>query len=588
MYWRVAATYIALILIALALLTWVLVALMQDTYYRFLADEVAGQARLAAVIIDAEGLDSPDLPRLRAIATDLNRQLHARITLLAADGTLLADVPPLADPDTDLFTRPEVVQALVQGEGTSRRVSARTGKDYLFVATSFGAVDRLSGIVRIGMPLTAVDAVARRLVLTASSFAIVAAALVLALALLIARHTARPLRDLQRMAARLASGDLDASVSLPPDEDMAALASDLNLMASRLRQLIYAAESERGRLRSVLATMGDGLLIVEPDDTVSEANLVASSALGLPNVPFTLSAVPIGAALSAAIRRPAARGTTGPIILDELPVPERDRSLRALVTLTGTGATRQAIVVLQDLSELRRAERARRALLANISHDLRTPLASLQVLLDALQDGALEEPAVAEDFVHRMDVEVQGLSRLVSEFLTFSRIESGQEPLDYVPTDMAGLIRSTVARMAAQASQRGITLRAEVSADLPTISADPGRIEQVLLNLLQNALAFTRKGGSVTVGAVQDGPWLRVSVTDTGVGIAPEHLPHIFERFYKSDPARSGGGTGLGLAIARNLVERHAGEITATSTLGVGTTMIISLPIDVISPDLTA
>ncbi|MBX0327723.1 HAMP domain-containing protein [Oscillochloris sp. ZM17-4] len=424
-----------------------------------------------------------------------------------------------------------------------------------------------------------IDAVGQRMAYAAIGFALVAAALALGMALLVVRRAARPLRELRQLASRLASGDLDATVPIPPDEDMAALSQDINLMASRLRQLIHTAEAERGRLSTVLATMGDGLLIVEPDDTVSAANPAAVAALGLPPAPFPLAAISIGPILSAALRRPPPAGVPGPVILDELQPQERGRSLRALVTRPAEGDTRQAIVILQDLSELRRAERARRALLANISHDLRTPLASLQVMLDALQDGALDERGVAEDFVRRMDVEVQGLSRLVNEFLSLSRIESGQEELHLVPTDPVGLLESAAARMAAQAAQRAIALRTELPPSLPAISVDPGRIEQVLLNLLQNALAFTPAGGSVTVRAAQDGPWLRVAIADTGVGIAPEHLPHIFERFYKSDPARSGGGTGLGLAIARHLVERHGGEILAASALGAGTTMTISLPL---------
>ncbi|NNJ09972.1 HAMP domain-containing protein [Chloroflexales bacterium ZM16-3] len=579
MHGRVAAAYIALILVALGTLTWVLIALMLDSYYQSLEREIAGQARLVAQVIDAEGMAEPDARRLTGLAEDMSEQIGSRVTLIGADGTLLADAPPLAEPGADPFARPEVVQAMLQGEGESRRFSAVTGRDYLFVAVPFGAAGRLSGVVRIGVSLTAISAVERRMAYTASGVALIAAAMAFGLAILIARRTTRPLRELRQLAGRLASGDLDATVPIPPDEDMAALAQDLNQMASRLRQLIYTSERERGRLGTVLATMGDGLLIIDPDGMVSEANPAAAAALDLPPLPFPLAAISIGRSLSAALHQPQLPGATGPIILNELRPQEHGRSLRVIVTRPTSGDTRQAIVILQDLSELRRAERARRALLANISHDLRTPLASLQVMLDALQDGALDERDVAEDFVRRMDVEVQGLSRLVNEFLALSRIESGQEELHLVPNDPAGLIESAVARMAAQATQRGISLHTDLPPDLPTISVDTGRIEQVMLNLLQNALAFTPGGGSVTVRAAQDGPWLRVAVADTGVGIAPEHLPHIFERFYKSDPARSGGGTGLGLAIARHLVERHGGEISAASTLGVGTTMTISLPL---------
>ncbi|MBK9714787.1 MAG: hypothetical protein IPO81_26320 [Kouleothrix sp.] len=235
-------------------------------------------------------------------------------------------------------------------------------------------------------------------------------------------------------------------------------------------------------------------------------------------------------------------------------------------------------MVLQDLTELRRAEQSRRMFLANISHDLRTPLASLQAMIETLQDGALDDRVAAEDFLRRMDAEVQGLNRLVGEFLELTRIESGQLELALAPADLRALLRGVAARMAAQAEQRGIALALALPDRLMPVNVDTARIEQVLLNLLQNALAFTPRGGRVTLGAEAQADGVRVWVHDTGAGIAPEDLPHIFERFYKADRARSGGGTGLGLAIAKHLVEHHGGRIEAESQVGMGTTVSFILP----------
>jgi signal transduction histidine kinase len=234
----------------------------------------------------------------------------------------------------------------------------------------------------------------------------------------------------------------------------------------------------------------------------------------------------------------------------------------------------------QMVERLRAAEHGRRTLLANITHDLRTPLASLQAMIDTLEDGALDDRPAAADFLRRMAIETASLNKLVDEFLELMRIESGELALHPAPTDVPGLLRSVAQRMELQAHQRGVGIMVAGDPQLPPVSLDPQRIEQVLLNLVQNALQWTPAGGIITLTAARVDDTVAIAVRDTGEGIAPDDLPHIFERFYKVDRARSSDGTGLGLAIVRHLVERHGGRVSATSTVGIGTTITFSLPLD--------
>jgi two-component system phosphate regulon sensor histidine kinase PhoR len=231
------------------------------------------------------------------------------------------------------------------------------------------------------------------------------------------------------------------------------------------------------------------------------------------------------------------------------------------------------------MTTLRQAERSRRTLLANLSHDFRTPLASLRAIVDTLQDGALDEPAAAVEFLGRMDAEVESLSHLVAEFLELSQLEAGQITLQPEPIDIRQHLVGVVGRMTPQAQQHAVDLRLDVPVDLPPLWLDPRRLEQVLLNLLQNALAFTPAGGRITVRASQADAALHLAVQDTGAGIAAADVPHIFERFYRADQARSRPGAGLGLAIVRHLIELQGGQVAAASGLGRGTTITISLPI---------
>lgn len=239
------------------------------------------------------------------------------------------------------------------------------------------------------------------------------------------------------------------------------------------------------------------------------------------------------------------------------------------------------LVVLQDVSELRHLRTVRRDFVANVSHELRTPLASIRLLVDTLENGALEDASVASSFVHRIGVEADHLVQMVTELLELSRIESGQMNVPgREPVQIEELIGVALDRLAVVAQDKGISMGADIAVDLPLVSVDRSQVVQVLLNLLFNSIKFTPPSGSVRIRATLQEHMVAIEVADSGVGIAPEDLSRIFERFYKSDKARSrsGGGTGLGLPIARHIVEAHGGSIRAESTEGLGSTFTFTLP----------
>jgi two-component system phosphate regulon sensor histidine kinase PhoR len=240
------------------------------------------------------------------------------------------------------------------------------------------------------------------------------------------------------------------------------------------------------------------------------------------------------------------------------------------------------LLLAQDVTELRHLRTVRRDFVANVSHELRTPLASIRLLVDTLENGALDDREVAGTFVHRIGVEADHLIQMVTELLELSRIESGQMPArGREQATVAELIDTAVERLSIVAQDKSITIGTQLEPQLPPVHVDRDQIVQVLLNLLFNAIKFTQPGGSVTVRASRDDRLVAVTVTDTGVGIAPDDLPRIFERFYKSDRsrARSGGGTGLGLPIARHIVEAHGGSIRAESQEGHGSAFTFTLPV---------
>jgi two-component system phosphate regulon sensor histidine kinase PhoR len=245
-------------------------------------------------------------------------------------------------------------------------------------------------------------------------------------------------------------------------------------------------------------------------------------------------------------------------------------------------------VVIEDLTELRRLERARRDFVANISHELRTPLASVRLLVETLEEAIDTDPEQAQVFVGKIENEIEHLSALVAELLDLSRIESGQTPMVIEPVEAEQLVREVMARMLPQAQRHRVSLRTEIEQGQTLVAADIKQIARVLVNLAHNAIKFTPSGGSVVIGTRSQSSRLQAFyVRDTGIGIPAEDLPRIFERFYKVNRARSkadfigpgGAGTGLGLAIARHVVEAHGGRIKAESVVGQGSIFTFTLPI---------
>lgn len=255
-----------------------------------------------------------------------------------------------------------------------------------------------------------------------------------------------------------------------------------------------------------------------------------------------------------------------------------DRPFRVRATPLGAEGRYGAVLALQDVSELQRLGRARRDFVANISHELRTPLASIRLLLDTLLHNSLPDAGMQRQLLEQIAVETDALSQLAQELLDLSQIESGQVLLKLVPTPVTDLVSEPVARLATQASHKRQGIAVEVPPDL-TALADPQQISRVIVNLLHNAIKFTPEGGRIGVRASQaQRDEVMIAVWDTGVGIAPQDLPRIFERFYRADRARGGSGTGLGLAIAKHIVEAHGGRIWAESAPGHGSTFYFTLP----------
>jgi len=576
---RIALAYAALIVLCVGALSFYLLEMGQGSYLSTLRQGVEGQARLVAVAVRPYLVDHRPAAEVDALAKRLGSETGVRITIIDSSGVVLGDSEH--DPLTmeNHGQRPEVRAALRDGVGESERLSATVGYDMLYVAVPIMDGGRLLGVARAALPLSEVRQTAEGIARTFALAGLAATLLAVFLGLAIARTVTGPVEELTDAAARLAEGELERRVGAYYPDEVGRLARVFDLMASRLQATIESVSSERDTLAAVLSAMEDGILIVDPGGTVLRSNRAAARFLSAEAPLEGRSFVEVlrDHELSGVIQGCLQRGAAESGVAEVGPA---SRYIRVVATPL-RGKQEGALALLQDLTEVRRAETVRRDFVANVSHELRTPLASLKALVETLEDGAIDEPEVARDFLSKMHAEVDGLAQMVGELLELSRIESGRVALSIRAEEVGPMLRRAAGRLAAQADRAGVGLSVELPDDLPMVAADSERMGQVLINLLHNAIKFTPPGGRVHLSARQDGDRVLVSVSDTGVGIAAEDLPRIFERFYKADRSRSGGGTGLGLAIARHLVEGHGGRIWVESEQGKGSTFSFSLPVAV-------
>jgi two-component system phosphate regulon sensor histidine kinase PhoR len=381
----------------------------------------------------------------------------------------------------------------------------------------------------------------------------------------------RALREYARRIRRAASDRGPLPDELRGLED---LGSALHSLVSNFGFELSALNAEHSRLAAALEQMTDGVLIADARGQIQFANPAAERLFERRDT--------VGHSVAEVIRHHQLVETwrraqlSREVQSESVEVPARRQFLQ-LVAIPDEHAG-GSLLLVQDLTRVRRLETVRRDFISNLSHELRTPLASLKALTETLQDGALADPEAGARFLGRIVTEVDALSQMAQELLDLSRIESGQVTLDLAPVDPRKLLLSAAERMKLQAERAGTSLQVDCPDNLPAVRADSARLEQVLVNLIHNAVKFSRPGGEVLLQADALPGRVEFSVQDQGVGIPADDLPRIFERFYRVDRSRSGGGTGLGLSIARHIVESHGGQIRAESVEGQGSTFHFTIP----------
>jgi len=510
------------------------------------------------------------------------RSTETRLTVVSINGTVLGDTSGSGEALHAIENhagRPEIRNALSLGEGTDERLSNTTHERQMYVAVQIRHEGRLLGVARASLSLARIEMRASQLQRSLGLALLSVLVLASGLAWWLSRPLAEPMSRVLAGAQAMARGDLGKRIREDRDDEFGQLARVLNQAASGIQEQFAAATRERARFSAVLSAMEDGLLAVDHKGIVLLANDALSQSHNLAGATGThylevFRQAEIGALIDQVL-------TSGERRTAEIDLAGSGRSfvLVGIPFPASPGEAHGAVITFNDVSERRRVDRIRRDFVANASHELRTPLTSIRGFVEALEDGGLEEPETATRFLSRIRANADRMASLVDDLLELSRLESGAQAPTFEPLDCGAVASDVVASFAGIASRKSIVLDTVHSPTSP-VAGDSDRLRRILEHLVDNALKYTPDGGRVTVRVAPEGKGVVVSVEDTGPGIAPEHLPRLFERFYRVDTARSRelGGTGLGLSIVKHLAESMGASVQVTSEPGRGSRFETHLP----------
>ena len=573
-FWRLFGVYSVLLAVSFGTLGWLLIDRMETHFLQEVQQDLEVKTTLVCDLVNS--CDADELP---SRAARLAEEAKARITLIDADGTVLADSSERPERMDNHRDRAEIQSAETDEIGVSIRFSTTLHQTMMYVArrNDTGPVR----YVRIALSLDAVAAEIRwlrRVVWTATGLTLLGA---LVLSLLIARRITAPLVKLSRAADAIARGDYGKKVLVSSSDEVGALGASFNAMSQACAAQIARMDEDRAQLRAIFRSMVEGVLVLDANQAVLFANEAASELLG---APLHKAA---GQKIWQVLRHLQLTDAVEKVLASDEPLrcelewPGHERKALSLQGARLPGDPhRGAVLVLHDVTHLRKLETVRQDFVANVSHELKTPLAAIQATVETLLDGAMHDTDHNVRFLERIRESADRLHRLVQDLLTLGRIESSQAPLDLEPIALQAAVDACISRHAQRAQTKDLRLIPQPAQEPVAALADEEALAEILDNLVDNAIKYTPAGGTITLSWLGDNGEAILQVADTGVGIPEKDLPRIFERFYRVDKARSRelGGTGLGLSIVKHLVQALHGGIAVESQLGEGTTFTIRVP----------
>jgi two-component system, OmpR family, phosphate regulon sensor histidine kinase PhoR len=574
LFYKIFSTY----LIIIALSFFVLNLFVRDEIKKVMTLQIEGQLMTYAQLID---LNSPDAisHQLRQIA----RISGARVTLVDAQGKVFADSEKEVAGLENHLNRPEIQESRFKGKGNAIRYSATIGVDMLYVAVAVKAGSAITGYVRLARPLYDVRNTIEKVYDSFFLAMLLIAVLSLIIAFLFSYRLAAPIKAMERFTERLRENHTSGTIFINTSDETKKLADNINYLVDELKNQIRLANEENSKLVTAFASMTEGVMILDASDRIEVVNHAMSNILatqyGDVNGKTLMEAIRNVDLQKAFLRFKETRepisqevtlGNLQPVILSV-----------SISGIKGNTDIEKTMVVFHDVTRLKKLERVRIDFVANVTHEIRTPLTAILGYLETIRDGAIDSQDETRKFIDIILKHAQRLNRLVEDLLTISKIELGEIKFHFEDASLSDAVNNVMPLVEPKARLKNIEITNLVPGNLPLIKADKDRLAQIFINVLDNAVKFTPENGKVYIAAEEANGFNVIMVSDTGIGVPKEEIERLGERFYRVDRTRSRelGGTGLGLSIVKHLIIAHGGKIEISSQPGSGTKVSLFFPL---------
>ena len=507
---------------------------------------------------------------LDSLIKDLGKSIHTRITIINPEGIVLADSekdPLLME---NHLTRPEVMQASYGKVGTSLRYSTTLKEELLYVAIPVRENGEMLAVLRVSLFLSQINVLLTDIKVKILQVMAIVVVISLLVAFIFSRKFSKPIKELVLASRRVADGDFSVKVFPESKGELQELSGSFNYMISRIKELVTEISQQKGALNSIIESIQEGLLVLDKKGRIIISNDSLERILDNPSISGRFYwEVMREPRLAELIRRIKEGKTGGP---EEIEINDRD----FICSASFLKSSEETVFTFHDITEMKRLEKMKKDFVVNISHELRTPLTAIKGFLETLEESIDEKNRQYVDILSR---HTERLTNIVKDLLLLSSLEERGLGLEPEKVDLEELLNNILSIYRHAIKEKNLRLIIDVEKDIPEIKADPFKLEQMFINLIENAIKYTEEG-EIKISLKREGKKIRIDIKDTGIGISQKHLLRIFERFYTVDKSRSRklGGTGLGLSIVKHIVLLHNGTIDVKSTPGKGTIFSITLP----------
>ena len=533
----------------------------------------------------AEDLYSNDIAKMKSALADVGKELNVRITVINTQGIVLSDTSYNPEQMDNHLQRPEIQKALKGTLGKEIRYSTTLKLDLMYIARPIYNGDKIIGVVRLSTPIKEVKGIMKSI--NSNLLIALIPGLILSLLLVyrISVSITRPIEEIKNVAVDITHGKLYHSINIRRRDEVGELAKAIDFMAASLREKISSIKDKNTKMEAILSSVVSGIIAVDSQKNILFINPKAQKMLNITEVDI------VGKHLLHVIRNNKIDNMIKNILENngfeenEITVsyPEEKifRLYSNVIKHPDSDNIIGIIIILQDVTEIKKLEKVRSEFVANVSHELKTPLTSIKGFVETLKAGAIEDHETSIRFLNIIEDEADRLNRLITDILSLSELETKKTKQQFALINTSNKIIEIVSMLQNQAAKKKISLQTIIAADVSKLKGDPDQFKQMMINLIDNAVKYTPEGGAVEVSAYNLESNVVIRIKDNGIGIPKEHVPRLFERFYRVDKARSRnvGGTGLGLAIVKHIVMQFEGKIDVQSEIGKGTEFVLSIPI---------